>query len=365
MRPRCSKHDLAVGPDGRCALCRSEDAGSADLGDSAGLSPLVVTMVVLLALAACLVIVFGVKAFLLQPESIGRDDPTKAETRTAGDGPADVVRPQAAASAFAASQDKAGGDSAANAGSPHIEHRPLTRRDPRGLAPELRGRGEPDVAGEYRDGQESYELYVPAAAVAGAPRGILIWISSDPTGAFPIADWRGVLAKHQLAWAGANQAGNDREVSLRIGLALDALLDARQVFKVDLNRVYVGGLSGGAKSAFRALVYYPEVFQGALLAAGVEYFRELPAPSRGHGFRWPARLGKPRDLALAKSRPIAITTGPSDFNLGHITDVAAGMRQDGFSRLQIFSWQELGHAPPPTELFDRALTWIESATTGR
>jgi predicted DNA-binding transcriptional regulator AlpA len=48
----------------------------------------------------------------------------------------------------------------------------------------------------------------------------------------------------------------------------------------------------------------------------------------------------------------------------HITDVVGAMREDGFSRVQIFSWQDLGHAPPPAELFDRALTWIESSTRG-
>ena len=63
---------------------------------------------------------------------------------------------------------------------------------------------------------------------------------------------------------------------------------------------------------------------------------------------------------LAKTRPVALTTGPKDFNNGQISDVVAGMREDNFARVQIFSWPNLGHAPPPADAFDRALTWIES-----
>jgi hypothetical protein len=44
-----------------------------------------------------------------------------------------------------------------------------------------------------------------------------------------------------------------------------------------------------------------------------------------------------------------------------MSDVVAGMREDGFRRVQMFSWQELGHAPPPVDLFDTALTWLESS----
>jgi pimeloyl-ACP methyl ester carboxylesterase len=128
---------------------------------------------------------------------------------------------------------------------------------------------------------------------------------------------------------------------------------------LDAQRVYVGGISGGAKSAFRALMFYPEVFRGAVLSAGVEYFRALPARSNQKVGTWPQRIGTPRDLGLAKTRPVAITTGPIDFNYGHISDVVAAMHEDGFARVQVFSRQDLGHAPPPTDMFDQALTWVD------
>jgi len=235
----------------------------------------------------------------------------------------------------------------------------FSERDPRGLAPQLRARGETDVVGEYLPGKESYELVVPPAAFSGQPHGLLVWINSGPSGSLPNPEWKKVLSAHRLVWAGPNRVGNDREVALRVGLALDAVSAINQRFTLDRERVYVSGFSGGAKSAFRALLYYPDVFRGALLASGAEYFRPLPVHSRPQGGTWPARYGIPSDLALAKCRPVALTTGPNDFNFGQISDVVSGMLEDRFARVQIFSWQDLGHAPPPADALDRALTWLD------
>jgi hypothetical protein len=242
----------------------------------------------------------------------------------------------------------------------HDERHLLVERDPHGLASELRSRGEVDVGGQYFAGKETYELFLPAAAVERKPHGMLVWISAAPSGAIPDPEWRRILANHRLVWVGPNRVGNEREIALRIGLALDSVRAARQRFTLDESRVYVGGLSGGAKSAFRAQLFYPEVFRGALLAAGIEYYRDVAARSRAAGSLWPARIGMSTNLELAKTRAVALTTGPNDFNYGQISDVVAAMHEDGFARVQIFSWQNLGHAPPPADALDRALTWLQS-----
>jgi hypothetical protein len=265
-------------------------------------------------------------------------------------------------SASAAAPLLAGSTAASKTEEPtgHTERHVLVERDRRGLASELRARGETEVSGEYFAGRETYELFLPATSLARMPHGMIVWISSDPSGAIPNPEWRRVLAAHHLVWVGPNRVGNEREIALRIGLALDSTRAAAQLFTLDKDRVYVGGFSGGAKSAFRAQLFYPEVFRGALLAGGVEFYREVAARSHAHGSLWPARIGFPTNLALAKTRPVALTTGPKDFNNGQISDVVVGMREDNFEHVQIFSWKNLGHAPPPADAFDRALTWVES-----
>ena len=331
MRPRCAQHGLATSPDGSCVLCRSRRPTPPAwhfTGASVGL----------VALALAGLSVWGYRH----------------ATRARGAVPSAVVsvpRTSAfaspAASVPATTQDL-------------FERRQISERDPRGVGTQLRIRGETDVEGQYYEGQESCELFVPAAARTGSPHGLLVWISSDPTGQIPNPEWAKQLAAHHLAWVGPNQVSNEREVALRIGLALDAIIAAKQRFNLDESRVYIGGLSGGAKSAFRALLYYPEVFHGALLAAGIEYFRPVAVRARAAGVQWPERFGTPRYLAQAKALPVAITTGMADFNFEHINDVVVGMRVDGFTHVQVFNWPNLAHAPPPAAAFERALAWLES-----
>jgi predicted esterase len=333
MRERCLQHGLAVGPDGMCVLCRSR-------------RPVARKSHATFVVVALLAVVAGGVVWRTMRSTVKREA-LPAQTANTTD---DTNR---AATAWSSTLDPQ-----SSSPTDRVEHHVLKERDPRGLAPELRARGELDVSGQYFAGQETFELFLPAAAVQGVPHGMLVWISSDPSGAIPIPEWRRVLAAHHLVWVGPNRAGNDREIALRIGLALDSIRASRQRVALDETRVYIGGLSGGAKSAFRALLFYPEVFRGALLASGVEYYREVAAVSRGKGVLWPARIGLPTNLALAKCRPVALTAGANDFNYGQISDVVLRMREDSFAHVQIFSWQELGHAPPPAELFDRALAWL-------
>ncbi len=338
MRERCLQHGLAVGPDGACVLCRSRTRKKR--------TPYLGLMLVVLSPIAA--------GFLIWR-------PThRAENREApGAAPASsTTGTEASAVALDSARSSLGEHSTVPMD--RAEHHVLTERDSRGLAPELRARGETDVGGQYFTGKETYELFLPAAAVQRVPHGMLVWISSDPSGAIPVPQWRPILAAHHLVWVGPNRVGNEREIALRIGLALDAIRASRHHFALDEARVYIGGLSGGAKSAFRALLFYPEVFRGALLASGIEFYRQVAARSHATGSLWPARIGLPTNLALAKSRPVALTTGPNDFNYGQISDVVAGMHEDSFAHVQIFSWQDLGHAPPPADALGRALTWLES-----
>ena len=358
MRPRCLRHGLAVGPDGECALCHSQRAAAEKP------HPAAMLVLSLMGLALCAATFFILRIMQPAAQSIGEQEqpatvafqPLASSVRAVKETAATAMHSVASVAGFASASHVADPSSPRD----RDEHHLLLARDPRASAAELHARGETDVSGTYDTGKESYELFLPADAVAGVPHGLLVWISSDPSGAIPNAAWRSVLAAHHLVWVGPNQAGNQREIALRIGLALDAAHHSRQRFNLDEKRVYVGGVSGGAKSALRALLFYPEVFRGALLAAGAEYIRPLAAKSRGQGAIWPQRIGVPRDLALAKTRPIALTTGPTDFNYGQITDVVAGMHEDNFAHAQIFSWQELGHGSPPPELLDRALTWLQA-----
>jgi len=230
----------------------------------------------------------------------------------------------------------------------------LVERDERGLAEELKERGHGELLPDYAPSGEACEVTVPPAA--GARAGLLLWLNPGSTAEVPSEEWREVLARHRLALAIPENAGNDRHVSARIGLLLDCLKAIERRSPIDPDRVFVGGFSGGAKSALRAMFLYPDVFRGAVLGGGAIYFRPVPALSDGRGRTWPADLATPRDVVEAKRYPFVFVAGPADMNFGSVSDVVAQMKTDGF-RVHLIGGAE-GHVPPSAVLFDDALALL-------
>ena len=200
MRERCLQHGLAVGPDGTCVLCRSR-------------RPVTRKLHAALVVVALLAVVAGVVVWRTMRSTVNREALHVQSANTAYETNHAVTATTLSSTA----------DSQSSSPTDRVEHIVLRERDPRGLAPELRARGELDVSGQYFAGQETFELFLPAAAVQGVPHGMLVWISSDPSGAIPVPEWRRALAAHHLIWVGPNRVGNDREIALRIGLALDCV----------------------------------------------------------------------------------------------------------------------------------------------
>src|SRR5437762_3609794 len=66
-----------------------------------------------------------------------------------------------------------------------------------------------DPIGEIELGQESFQAYVPQHYRPEDPCGLLVWISSGPSGFIPVKKWVEVLDKHHLIWIGANKSGNE------------------------------------------------------------------------------------------------------------------------------------------------------------
>jgi len=62
---------------------------------------------------------------------------------------------------------------------------------------------------------------------------------------------------------------------------------------------------------------------------------------------------------VGNEREIALRIGLALDSIGQISDVVAAIHEDAFARVQIFNYEHLGHAPPPSDAFDRALTWLE------
>jgi pimeloyl-ACP methyl ester carboxylesterase len=116
---------------------------------------------------------------------------------------------------------------------------------------------------------ERFALYVPESA---PPQGyaLLVFIPPWPQAVVP-KRWPPILDRHGMIFVTAANSGNDAlVVERREPLALLAAHNVMARYPVDRNRVFIAGLSGGAKVALRLAIAYPEIFHGALLNAGSE-----------------------------------------------------------------------------------------------
>jgi dienelactone hydrolase len=125
--------------------------------------------------------------------------------------------------------------------------------------------------------QERFTLYVPSST---PPDGyaLLVFISPGDDAIVP-THWIPVLDKHGLIFITGAKSGNSASVlDRREPIALLAVANIMQMYKVDSRRVYVGGFSGGARVALRIALGYPDVFHGALLNAGSDPIGDAQIP---------------------------------------------------------------------------------------
>jgi predicted esterase len=114
---------------------------------------------------------------------------------------------------------------------------------------------------------ERFVVHVPAHA-PGQGYGLLAFIAPWDEAWLP-QGWAPVLEHYGVIFVSAARSGNDTDaLGRREPLALLAVWNVMQHYRVDPQRVYIGGFSGGSRIALRLALAYPDLFRGALLNAG-------------------------------------------------------------------------------------------------
>ncbi|MGZ6014019.1 MAG: hypothetical protein ACXWK0_19425 [Caulobacteraceae bacterium] len=116
-------------------------------------------------------------------------------------------------------------------------------------------------------GKERFEVYVPPAGPAKG-YGLLVFVPPESAAYVP-ADWIPVLDREGVILVAADRTGNpDNVLGRRIPIPLLAVRNITARYKVDPERVWIGGFSGGSRMAERLALAYPDVFRGAFMNAG-------------------------------------------------------------------------------------------------
>lgn len=199
--------------------------------------------------------------------------------------------------------------------------------------------------------EEKFDLYVPAQPRGPDGYGVLVWVA--PQDDFPApAAWLSELDRRGIIYVSARRSGNTQRVlDRRIPLALHAAANVMRRYPVDPERVYVGGFSGGSRTALKLAVGYPDLFRAALLNAGSDVFgsKELVLPS--------AEL----TAWLQERSRLVYVTGVRDM---------PNKRMDGESRASAKArciqglynlWMPaVEHAPPDSRTFSKAMALLDA-----
>jgi Esterase PHB depolymerase len=132
-----------------------------------------------------------------------------------------------------------------------------------------------DLAGER------FVIYVPPVPPPGG-YGLMVFVPPWPEAKLPLG-WAPVLHRYGLIFVSAARSDNETSaLARREPLALLAEQNIVRRYKVDPQRVYVAGFSGGSRIAMRLALGYPDVFRGALMNAGSDPIGDgdIPLPPR-------------------------------------------------------------------------------------
>lgn len=181
------------------------------------------------------------------------------------------------------------------------------------------------------DPSQSYALYVPTTYSAERPSSILIAFHPAARGRAMVEKYQAAAEQYGYIVAGSNNSRNGPwAVSAAAVQAMSADLANR--FAIDDKRIYVTGMSGGARLAFQIALTSGNV-------AGVI------ASSAGYPD------SKPRESV---SFAVFATAGTEDFNYIEMAQLDRKLKTPHF--LAVF---EGGHSLPPDAVAVEAIEWME------
>jgi dienelactone hydrolase len=125
--------------------------------------------------------------------------------------------------------------------------------------------------------QERFTVFVPSHFPTQG-YGLLVFVPPWENAMLP-RGWAEILDRHGVIFVSAENSGNEANVlDRREPLALLAAHNTMQRYRVDPQRIYIGGFSGGSRIALRLALGFPDLFRGAFLNAGSDPIGDAQMP---------------------------------------------------------------------------------------
>lgn len=221
----------------------------------------------------------------------------------------------------------------------------------------------PEECIEYDPTEHTSLIYVPESYDGTSKFGIYLHNSPGKRGIMPAKDWQTLMDKLKLIYISPHKTENSSPSWRRIVLATDSLATVKAHYKIDDNRVYVGGLSGGGHIGMMCQMIYPEHFQGAISHAAQSYL-----PSKNSSGHFPGLSLSDAQSGLRKDRKWAVISGSKDANYKAILETSKEW-QKGTFLYKFFDVKDMSHQNAPVAALEDALVWMgaeqQSKTTAQ
>lgn len=206
-------------------------------------------------------------------------------------------------------------------------------------------------------GNETFHVRLPRNFDPGTPSGVLVWISPTPSGAIHDS-FKSACDELGLIAIGVDNNGNKRPITDRLQNHLDSIETLAQYARIDRERIYLTGMSGGGRCSGILQIAFPEHFAGAVPIVGLDTYHNAPTGTPNQ--YWPKAVGRPAGkwFKLLKERRIRSITGTADFNEPEMIKRTELLREDGLN-VEIDVIQGMAHTFPNAKQFRDALDWVD------
>lgn len=217
----------------------------------------------------------------------------------------------------------------------------------------------------YESTKQRYEVFVPHAAKLvttkpkskskakgndatqeGLPLVIFISAGDQPAG---WSHLQTVCQQKGIAFASPYGAGNNTPMPRRIRIVLDVLDDLRRKHRIDADRTYLAGFSGGGRVACGIAFALPELFGGVIPVCAGGDLRDEP---------WLRHR-------VIDRLSVAMITGTGDFNRGEVERFRGPMLNDMGVRTKVTTVEKLGHGIPDAKIFTEVIEWLDTGAADR
>jgi len=230
----------------------------------------------------------------------------------------------------------------------------------RGALPQIENR-DANLTYDFELAGEKFFLRVPSSYTGVQPYGLLVFMSpvDDFTSLPP--GWAGVLDSNRLLFVAPQMVGNNQPIARRAGMAVVAARKIQEMAAVDPKRIYVGGLSGGARIASYAAFVHPELFRGVIGVCGVNFPGrvERVKATEPDDYGW-FEIDEARKELVRRQTKFVIVTGSKDFRHGNLLDIFhGGYSKDGYA-VKLIDVPGMEHAMCKDRQLTEALTFLDS-----